>query len=202
MRLYEFDNKKIELPPNVAEAFAELGSEQRGHPEIAMRKAQTALGGGVLSFVLEHVGDLTHRMSHHAPYGSFYPGIVKDKVEKTLGVLTNGYGFEKEHEENVRSNVSYRIEKDPSFTEEQYRSAVDAALATYAAEHAKLPVYNYAQAMARHAAITLGKKNYKATIGALQRLQDMFREGGDEGFAKRAAEYELDDQGNLKIYTL
>ena len=200
MRLFEFDNKEINLPDNVAQAFAELGNEQRGLPEIAMRKAQTALGGGVLSFVLEHVGDLTHRMSHHAPYGSFYPGIVKDKVAKTLGVLTNAYGFEREHEENVRSNVSYRQEKDPDFTEETYRAAVDKALAAYAQEHAKLPVYNYAQDMARHAAITLGKKNYKATIGALQRLQDMFREG-DQAFAKHAAEYELDDQGNLNPFS-
>jgi len=201
MRLFEFDNKEIELPEHVAAAFVELGNEQRGLPEIAMRKAQTALGGGVLSFVLEHVGDLTHRMSHHAHYGSFYPGIVRDKVEKTLGTLTRGYGFEKEAEENVRSSVSYRQEKDPSLTEEAYRAEVDKRLAAYAQEHAKLPVYNYAQAMARHAAITLGKKNYKATIGALERLQDMFREG-DQAFAKHAAEYELDDQGNPKIYTL
>lgn len=200
MRLFELDNKNIELPDNVAQAFSDMGDEQRGHPEIAMRKAQTLLGGGVLSFVLEHVGDLTHRMSHHAKYGSFYPGIVRDKVDKTLRVLTNGYGFEREHEENMRANIRYRQEKDPNFDEGKWKTDLEAALAKYAAEHKKLPVYNEAQWQARQAAIFLGKKNFKAAIWALQRLQDMLADG-DEGFAKAAAEYQLDDQGNLMPYS-
>jgi hypothetical protein len=198
MRLFEFDNDPIHLPDNVATAFSELGNNQRGGPEHAMLKAQAALGGGVLSFVLEHVGDLTHRMSHHAKYGQFYPGNVKDKVEKTLRVLTNGYGFEKENEENLRSNFNYRHEKDPRLTFEKYVAAIDATLAKYAEEHAKLVVYNDVQWQARQAAIWLGKKKFKAAVMSLSRLEDAVRD--QQKFAELAAEYTLDDQGNPLPY--
>jgi len=194
-QLVEYDNKPIQLPDNVAQAFAELGAEQRGHPEHAMLKASRLLGGGVLSFVLEHVGDLTHRMSHHAPYGSFYPGIVKEKVKKTLGTLTSGYGFEKEHEENMQANNSYRKEKDPNFDEDKLRADIEAALIKYAEEHSKLVVYNDAQWQARQAAIWLGRGKYKAAIMALNRIEDMLVT--DENFTKEAAQYKLDDQDNL-----
>lgn len=43
-------------------AFKELAEAQRGVPELAMLDVQRANVGGVLSYVVEHVGDLTHRM--------------------------------------------------------------------------------------------------------------------------------------------
>ena len=198
MRLYEFDNDPKNLPDHVAEAFAELGNEQRGLPERAMLRAQHTLGGGLLSFVLEHVGDLTHRMSHHAPYGSFYPGLVREKVKKTLGALTHAYGFEKEHEENMQANFSYFKEKDPSLTPESHAAKIDEVLARYAEEHSKLIVYNDVQWQARQAAIWLGKRNFKAAIMALKRVQDAVSD--DEKFATLASQYKLDDRGNLLPY--
>lgn len=38
----------------------ELADAQRDEPEEAMNRAQSALGGGLASFVIEHVGDLNH----------------------------------------------------------------------------------------------------------------------------------------------
>lgn len=194
MRLFEFDNKPIELPEKVAQAFTDLGDDQRGLPERAMLKASHLIGGGVMSHVLEHVGDLTHRMSHHAKYGSFYPGLAREKTRKTLGVLTNGYGFMREHEENMQANIKYRKEKDPNFDEQEYYANVDKALAQYSAEHSKLVVYNSLQRTAKRAAVLLGQKKIDASVRMLRIIDRLAQD--DEVFAKAAAEYELDDQGN------
>jgi len=182
MRLFEFDNKPRKIPDNVAQAFAKLGDDQRGTPEHAMLKAQRAIGGGVLGYALEHVGDLTHRMSHMAPYGNFLPGIMREKLDKTLRVLTQGYGFEKEHEENMRSNKS-----DPK--------QVEIALRAYADAHSNLVVYNRAQWLARQAAVSLGNKDFVGSIEALQQL-DVLVGDDNEQWAAEAAKYELDQQGN------
>ena len=58
MRLVEI---KDNLPPNVVKSFMAVADMQRGAPEHAMLRVQRTMGGGVLSVVVEHVGDLTHR---------------------------------------------------------------------------------------------------------------------------------------------
>lgn len=198
MRLFEFENEKTTLPEHVAQAFSDLGDEQRGLPESTMLKAQYLLGGGVLSFALEHVGDIIHRMTHHAKYNSFYPGIVREKTKKTLGVLTNPYGFMREHEENMRANVRYRKEKDPNFDEQAWRAQVDAILKQYSAEHAKLVPYNQTQRTAIRASVLLGELKIDSCVRMLKMLDRLA--ANDEEFSKAAAEYELDDQGNLIPY--
>ncbi len=194
MRLFEFDNDPITLPDSVVAAFTKLGDDQRGLPERAMLTASHLIGGGVMSHVIEHVGDLTHRMSHHAKYGSFYPGLAKEKTRKTLGVLTNGYGFMREHEENMQANIKYRKEKDPNFDEQEHYANVDKALATYSAEHSKLVVYNSLQRTAKRAAVLLGEKKIDRCVAMLRMIDRLADD--DAAFAKAAAEYELDDQGN------
>ena len=194
MRLFEFDNKVIELPDSVVAAFTKLGDDQRGLPERAMLKASHLIGGGVMSVVIEHVGDLTHRMSHHAKHGSFYPGLAREKTSKTLAILTNGYGFMKEHEENMQANIKYRKEKDPNFDEKAHYASVDKALATYSAEHSKLVVYNSLQRCAKRAAVLIGEKKIDRCVRMLRLIDRLAQD--DQEFAKAAAEYELDAQGN------
>lgn len=202
MRLYqllEHDNQEIDLPEHVGKAFSDLGGQQRGLPERTMMKAQTILGGGVLSFALEHVGDIIHRMTHHAHYGQFYPDLAREKTKKTLGVLTNGYGFMREHEENMQANIRYRTEKDPNFDEQEHRAKVEEVLKQYSTEHAKLVPYNALHRAAIRASILLGQKQIPQCIRMLQYIDT--RAMDDEDFNKAAAEYELDDQGNLKPYS-
>ena len=198
MRLFEFENEKTELPDNVGKAFSDLGGQQRGLPERTMIKAQTTLGGGVLGFALEHVGDIIHRMTHHANYGQFYPDLAREKTKKTLGVLTNRYGFMREHEENMQANIRYRTEKDPNFDEQEYREKVDAVLKQYSAEHAKLVPYNRLQRAAIRASVLLGQKQITQCVRMLQMIDTLAM--SDEDFNKAAAEYTLDDQGNPLPY--
>lgn len=153
------------------EAFDLLADDQRGLPERAMLVVQHASGSGVLNFVVEHVGDITHRMSEKFPYlrGSY--GTVKDKVEKTLRALTSGYGFAKEHNENMVSNSRYR--KIP-LTE--YKDKIDKALRRYEIEHSQLKVYNEPQKWARDAAIALGAQDWDGAILYLSKLKNILQD--------------------------
>ena len=121
------------------EDFFDLADMQRDRPERAMLRVQFAMGGGVLNPVVEHVGDLVHRMSERPTFRSAGYQYVKEKVEKTLRWLTKGYlldfgdatdSFRREFEVNLQNNAKYT--KVPV---DQLRQKIYAALDAYAAEH-------------------------------------------------------------------
>lgn len=160
------------------EKFAELGELQRGHPEIKMLECQMALSGGVLPSLLEHIGDLTHRMSEEVfSYDGNIEGTINQvlpKVNKGISYLTSGYGFEREHNENMESNYKFKKERgkiNVSFAE--WKEGVEKLIEEYAKEHEKLPVYNDAQYAAREAAIGLGKMDFDYSLKQLQYLKDI-----------------------------
>jgi hypothetical protein len=175
------------LPADVITAFEGLGDLQRGKPEMAMLRVQHIMGGGVLSPVVEHVGDITHRMSHMVKYNTV---LGRDKIHKTLGWLTNPYGFEREMRENIRSNARYR-----GVPEDQLRQQLHHALHSYAAAHAQLPVYNRAQWLARQAAVYVGLEDFDNARKALQRLAEM--SSSEDEFATYAMQYTKDPDGHL-----
>jgi len=158
------------------DAFIALADAQRGEPESAMERAQQRLGkepyyqsANALGDSLEHVGDLTHRMSEEtalwpgrngdAHYGIEYVGA---KVAKGLRLLRNPTDLE-------------RMAKIPDFPE----------LKAYSAAHAKLPVYNRAQYSAREAAVYLGEKNFPVARMHLDNLQGLIDKGSYESVAGR-----------------
>lgn len=191
MRIEQLLEKQITLPKSVIKAFEELGDKQRGRPEAAMLHAQEAAGGGVLPFCLEHIGDLTHRMSHMVGWsGSPNAGydMVADKIKKTMRMLTNDYGFEKEMLQNFKNNADYRNVPIKDFTKK-----VDEALSKYAHEHSQLTVYNRAQWLAREAAVTLGQKKFGMTIVRLHELEKMMKT--PQLWSQHALSYRLDDKG-------
>lgn len=175
------------LEPDAIAAFKALGDAQRGAPEQAMLNVQHATGGGVLNPVVEHVGDITHRMSHMAQYNQ---ALGREKVEKTYRWLTNPYGFAREFNENLRNNARYR-----QMSEHQLRTKVSQLLMTYAAEHAKLPVYNRAQWLARQAAIDVGQQKWTAAADALAQLLKMAPD--EDAWNRVAFETHRDATGQL-----
>ena len=183
MKLFEATT----LEPDAIAAFKALGDAQRGELEQAMFHVQYATGGGVLNPVVEHVGDITHRMSHMAQFGT---ALGLEKVQKTYRWLTNPYGFEREFNENLRNNARYR--KVP---ESQMRATVTKLLAKYAAAHEKLPVYNRAQWLARQAAICVGRQEWTEAAEALRRLLQMAPD--DQAWTQHAFEVHRDDNGHL-----
>lgn len=185
--------QKVHLPDDVIKAFEELGRLQRGDPEAAMLKVQFAMGGGVLNPVVEHVGDLTHRMSHMAKYGNMGHEFVSEKVDKTLRWLTSGYGFEREFQENLQNNA-----KHSGVPIEQYIAKVDATLKKYANEHKKLPVYNKVQWLAKEAAVAVGEKNFDLAVKFLEALKRYTN--NVDTFNEAASKFYKDNAGNLIQY--
>lgn len=179
--------------------FKRLGDDQRGRPESAMVKVQFTMGGGVLNPVVEHVGDITHRMTMHVQYmqpdtlptardlGYEY---VSDKVNKTLRWLRSSYGFDKEFRENIINNAAARKEDVKDL-----RERLDTALAIYAREHEKLHVWNQAQWLARGAAIALGYKAWDSAESYLSSLKTMCN--NEKDYVKWAGDYTTDRHGNL-----
>lgn len=174
-----FDMRK---PTPEEKKFMDLADAQRGEPEKAMVRAQHQMGGGVLSVAIEHVGDLTHRMSERFALGANMGyEYVKPKVERALRLLRQPYGFEKEVLENSASNARFR-NADPAV----FKQETDALLLDYANQHRQLPVYNDMQEAARDAAIALGEGNYWAARVHLERLEEVL-EQGPEAWAREAS---------------
>src|SRR5258706_203328 len=84
--------------------FINLGHIQRGRPENAMLKVQRIMGGGILNPVVEHAGDIMHRMNDGPTFKYAGYEYVKTKVELCIKYLTSSYGFVKEFKENVANN--------------------------------------------------------------------------------------------------
>ncbi len=186
-----------ETPPEtepLAEAtkqdFVALADAQRGNPEAAMIAAQEILGGGVMSFVIEHVGDLIHRMNEEPTWRYAGYDYVLEKVNKTLRMLKSGYGFIKEFNENLASTAQYR-----GVDLEELKTETLEALRNYAEEHRKLPVYNKAHQFARAAAIALGELRINDAIGFLDAL--LLHLGSEEewvAFAREGCDLREDEE--------
>lgn len=185
-----FEDEQTALPENVILAFEELGKLQRFRPEYAMLDVQRAMGSGILSSVVEHCGDILHRMTHHVRYGSVY-GL--EKIQKVYKWLSNEYGFEREFRENILANAKYQ-HKEP----DQLYENISKALKKYAEEFEKLPVYNEVQALAKQACIAIGLQNFDKAREALKKLNILCPT--QEEYEKQALKYELDGLGNLKEY--
>lgn len=162
MKLYLIESSEEEL-----KKIRDAGNMQRGTPELVMVETQRLLGGGVMSFCLEHVGDIYHRMTHMVP-SVFMIDEVYGKSKKCYNVLTQGYGFGKEFQENLRNNAEYR-DIDYSLLVKQ----VDAMLDQYADAHSRLPVYNRMMKTARSASVALGLKHYETCAGLLKNIMDI-----------------------------
>ena len=100
MRLKNILEDRKLLPDNVIIAFEGIADAQRSGPEQVMLRIQFHNVGGVLNPIVEHVGDISHRMTEHAKYGDYLQGIVLDKCVKSLRILESRYGFVREMEEN------------------------------------------------------------------------------------------------------
>jgi hypothetical protein len=188
----------VDLPPQVIKAFVELGDAQRGLPESAMLAVHDAMGGGILNPVVENVGDIIHRMTHMIgwwpdPVSSTGLDYVENKVSSSLRYLTNKYGFEREFRENIVNNAKYDG-RDPK----AMKAAIDKALARYAYEHGKLPVYNHPQYLARGAAIAVGKQDFPKAVAYLKGLKGLTRD--PKKWAKAASAYRLGPNGEVLQY--
>lgn len=185
---------------DAATKFSELADNQRGAPEIAMVECQSLLGGGVLSHQLEHIGDLTHRVSQ----GIYSKNLqlersifdILPKIERGISSLRHGYGFLREHGENMENSFKYLHEGKGRFkTFEEFEHQVASQLEKYVQEHEKLEVYNEFQYYCRQAAIDLGKLNVDEAACSLEKLKEFI---DSDLFLEKACGFEPGYQPELK----
>jgi len=157
--------KRAVLKEELIEKFDALAAMQRGAPERAMHHVQEICGNGVMSFAVEHTGDIIHRMTEKVTFPTAGYTYVKNKVEKVLDTLTNRYGFEREFKENIAESAKYR-----NVDKEELEHQCNDALRKYAYEHSKLPVYNEAQKLAQQATMSLGYGKFRLCIHSLEEL--------------------------------
>lgn len=158
--------KKVRL--NTEKIMADVGDQQRGTPEKAMLKIQRHMPGGPLSMAVEHVGDLTHRMTHKLPLGYTGRAEVLEKTNKMIHSLDLPYGFKKETDEHIKSWSEY-YKKDPK----EYKETLDSLLKDYTEAHRNLPVYNAVQRLGRESAIAVGEGRYNKASSLLKSLRDI-----------------------------
>src|SRR5271157_2478293 len=176
--------------------FIDLADEQRGAPESAMLKIQhDPLGAGVYSFAVEHTGDLTHRMNERTSiiWGNFGYDSVKNKTEKVLRYLEQGYGFEREMQGNLKNN--YGAMKDEKLKGISYEDAVAKFKAkglAYANAHAALTVYNRPQELCRDAAVALGKWEFDKTRAIMNTIMSLLNEGPEAWVAQASQGANID----------
>jgi DNA repair protein RadC len=201
-------NLRAPVPPNVAQAFKALGYAQRGDAEAAMLRVHRVIGGGVLNVMVEHIGDLTHRMTHMVEFGNDGYEYVREKVKRAIYYLNNAYGFEREASENFNNNARYDHESIDVFMQR-----VNERLEVYQAAHAALPVYNQAQWLAREAAVAIGDSWHRSTLN----VKEWYSKGVSrcrvyinaldkmtttpEEWKKHVWQYELNPDGLVKLYT-
>jgi len=192
------------FPESVKKAFVKLGDDQRGEPEQRMLDIQFLMGGGVLNPLVEHVGDITHRMTHlvkHTPNDRLPTNnelghdMVYDKVHKTYKWLNSSYGFEREFHQNIENNFEYFKEKGKfkNKTIRDYRAKIGILLEKYAQAHEKLVVYNRAQWLAKRAAVTVGYMAWDSASSYLASLRVIVND--DEKYVKEASKFELNSMG-------
>lgn len=194
----------------VKEQFNNLGEAQRNLPEEAMLRAQKILNGGVLSYQIEHVGDLTHRMSDKVCTAYNNPEyaleFISSKINGAYRSLTSGYGFEREFRENLKSNYEFNKERNEEF-KNRYKDYTDfekdcyRVLKEYANEHKKLKVYNKPQYEAKQAAIALGELKFDKALNHIKYLKELIQapENYIEEISKYNPSYELKLKRKVKI---
>jgi hypothetical protein len=167
------------------ERTAALANAQRGKPEFAMLRVHKASGGGVLSMVVEHGGDLTHRMAQGG--GRYHAGYtyMQEKLDLIDRTLNNPYSFEREARENAVNNA-----KGQGVSVEDHQKNVNDALSTYANEHRKLQTHNEAQTDARDLAVAIGEQRWDEA----RRLTAKLKSEVDKG-VESWERYALRDEG-------
>ena len=174
------DEQKIALA-----AFAKLANSQRGKPEILATsiKSNQGLfhGTGAFTFLCEHIGDLSNRMSQtYCEQMGYGYEMVAEKVRKTIKYF-NQYDIRKELADNLTNNYNYDTEeKKFTGTFEEYKKQFEMGAKRYGMAHSELVVYNEAQYLAKTAAVSLGLLKFDMTGNCLSKLQNVLKQGVEE----------------------
>ena len=108
------------------------------------------------------------RMTEKGAFTAYGRESVINKINRVINSLTDEYGFVREHNQNIVSNVEYR-----KLIEEEYRAKLDGLLTKYAEAHAELPIYNLAHYLARSVAVAIGRQQWHKAVDLMRQLRSL-----------------------------
>lgn len=209
MKAKVFKAEKIidrrEIPPQVIRAFDVLANDQRGRPEEQMRYIQREVfSPGIYNQMIEHIGDLTHRMAEEVNIinGSAGFDYVRNKISKVGEDIIRNRNIEREIFDQFERDYNYAVSEGANLPpmnkllqelkEESYK---------YARYHSDLTVYNEAQFHARESAVNIGLWYFDQARVHLSALSRMINQGPDV-WSEWATRYELDESGRVIPYDI
>lgn len=148
-----------------------VADAQRDKPESAMVKVQYKLGGGLMSTVIEHAGDILHRTYERINInnGSFGYETVKYKVDLALRRISDLLLNKDEFRRNAVSN--WANNKNSTGTSEQHLVEVKKLLKEFGDAHAELPANNELQRRVKALNVALGNLDFNVAHRELQFLR-------------------------------
>lgn len=152
MNWYKTANNSIAsrraTPQELRAVWHRIALAQRGLPEQAMLDVQKALDSPGLRTVVEHGGDIIHRMTSKYQFSTSPDpfGDVSSKLKRILKWLNDPYGFEKELGEDIAAEA-----KRTGKTASEIEKNVKEKLGAFGKAHAELPQFNRMHALANRA---------------------------------------------------
>lgn len=183
------------LPEDVVEKFEYVSASQRhikNAPEHAMNEYQSYTSG-ILGHLLEHIGDLTHRLTNNIKFGSINIDSVMEKVAIAMPRLERGQALLREDKENLEASARFH---DRSFA--LHKISADLILKNYIYGHEQVPVYNKIQKHARDAAIFIGQKDIDSCLREVSALDKALQ--SPSLFTEQATMVVRDKGGNILTY--
>lgn len=148
-----------------------IADAQRDKPESAMVKVQHKLGGGLMSTIIEHAGDILHRTYERINInnGSFGYDTVKYKVDLALSRVSEMILNKDEFRRNAVSNFANN--KNTTGTSEQHLVEVKKLLKDFGDAHAELPAHNELQRRVKALNVALGNLDFNSAHRELKFLE-------------------------------
>lgn len=167
--------EKYHLPEDIKSKFSTIAVAQRSGPERTMRDIQRFTGGNVINYIVEHGGDILHRITDKVEYDHLDPEIRSgrmdimwkgsQKVARCISLLAQPYGFEKELNEGLMEKAK---SEGRDFAE--VKSELSKLLHAWGSQYASIPVYNEVQRLARDFCVDVGEQQWNSALDKMHKL--------------------------------
>ncbi len=183
---------KYKLSDDAISKFRAIAVAQRTGPERTMREIQRFTGGNILNYIVEHGGDILHRITDKADMVHADPELRSgrmdimwrgsQKVARCVGLLSQPYGFEREMNEGLAEKA-----KGEGRSLEEVKAELSRLLKKWGSQYAAIPAYNEMQRLARDFCVDIGDQKWDSALEKLQRFQAVAED--NERFYKEVFKY-------------
>lgn len=166
------------LPDDIIGKFKAIATAQRTGPERTMLEIQRFTGGNILNYIVEHGGDILHRITDKVEHNDWDPEIRSgrmdimwcgsQKVARCISILSQPYGFEKEMNEGL-TDKARREGRDIG----EMKSELAVLLKKWGSQYASMPAYNKMQQLARDFCVDIGDQKWDSALSKIKEFHSI-----------------------------